>query len=472
MNLAFLRSPAGQTILTTVLAAVLLLPALALHQFNLAVAAILVFSFAFLLFSHPLYALLAYVMLIPFEELAVFEALGTPTRLAGILFFATYMFHRRFQVNLRAMPVAAWLWLLWITASLMWSPILKWDFYFQVIQLFIATLLIADYVSRFPERIGAILNGYTISAAVIACFGIYNFFSLAGASGRFTFESRVSGIEGQGVETFAFSLIPAFLTSFHRVVKPKHRKWLWLNIGLTLLFGIGMVLSGTRGSWVATLGAILILYIPKLKLRQYLLIAITLVLGITISLRVPLIAEFFNFRAGDAISSGGTGRLEIWKVSWQKYLHNPILGIGWRMAEFDLSIQDIENSRSSITWNFDEGRFTPKTTHNIYLQTLLELGIVGFVLLMLWLVYLITTPLQQDASYRDDWLVVLAIFVAMLIGGFTNPEFHKKYYWLALALPQGLRYYWLLKQKNLQAESSVINPTPHTLVMNHNLAKD
>ena len=423
-----------------------MLPALFIQQFSLAILGVLGIALVFLLFSNPFYALLAYVMLIPFEELAVFQALGTPTRLAGILFFATYLFHRRFQINLRVMPVVAWLWLFWITASLMWSPILKWDFYFQAVQLFIATLLIADYVSRFPQKLGGILNGYTISAALIALFGIYNFFSSAGTADRFTAESRISGIEGQGVETFAFSLIPAFLIAFHRTIRPKHKSWQWLNISLMVLFALGMILSGTRGAWMATLGAIVIIYIPKLKFRQYFMITLVIILGTLVATRIPLIADFIQYRTSDAISSGGTGRTAIWTLAWNKYLHKPILGIGWRMSEFDMKLQDLEKTRASIIWDFDNGRFTPKTIHNIYLQTLLELGIIGFVLYMIWTISLITSPLQQDPNLRDDWIITLAIFVAMLIGGLTNPEFHKKYYWLALALPQGLRYYWLTQK--------------------------
>ena len=446
MTSAFFRSYTGQISLCTLIASLILIPALFLQQLPLAIIALVMLSLIFLLFSNPFYALLAYVMLIPFEELAVFASLGTPTRLAGILFFASYLFHRRFQINLRAMPLVAWFWMLWVTASLLWSPILKWDFYFQGVQLFIATLLIADYLSRFPEKLGAILNGYTASSVIIALFGVYNFFIYAGTAEKFSAESRVSGIEGQGVETFAFSLIPAFLTALHRVIKPKYKRWQWLNISLMLLFAIGMILSGTRGAWMATLGAILFVYVPRLKLRQYLIISIIIALGIMLALRTPLVADFINYRAGDAISSGGTGRVAIWQVSWQMYLEHPILGIGWRMAEYSMKLQDFEKSRADITWNFDNGRFRPRVTHNIYLQTLLELGIIGFALYMIWTISLIITPLQNDPQLRDDWLIALAIFISMLVGGLTNPEFHKKYYWLALALPQGLRYYWLLHQ--------------------------
>jgi O-antigen ligase len=439
----FFYKPLGFFSLCVVTATAVLLPALYFQQFSLAVAGLIVVSLAFLLFTRPLYALLAYVMLIPFEELAVFAALGTPTRLAGILFFAAYLFHRRFQINLRAMPIVAWLWLGWVTLSLLWSPVINWTFYFQAIQLFLATLLIADYLSRSPRKIALILSGYTVSATIIALLGIYNFFSYAGNVSGFSFESRTSGIQDQGVETFAFSLIPAFLYCFHRLITSKKQRW--LAVSLMCIFAIGMILSGTRGSWVATFGAVIIVYLPRLKTQHYLAIFVTLVLSVVVALQVPLISDFIRYRTSDAISTGGAGRTNIWWVSWQMYTEHPILGIGWRTAEEVMNITHLERVPVSVTWG--EDRFRPRVTHNIYLQTLLELGIIGFVIYMVWILSLAFTPVQRDETLRDDWLVALAILVAMLVGGITNPEFHKKYYWFALALSQGLRYYWIL-QKN------------------------
>jgi O-antigen ligase len=458
--ISLFHSPARQISLCVFVVSLVLLPALYFQQLPLAATALTVLSLAFLLFTRPFYALLAYVMLIPFEELAVFADLGTPTRLAGLLFFATYLFHRRFQINLRVMPVVAWLWLGWVTASLLWSPVLKWDFYFQGVQLFIATLLITDYLSREPKRINAILNGYSISAVIIALFGIYNFFSGVGDATRFSFESRVSGVEGQDVATFAFSLIPAFLTAFHHLVRPKQKKMRWLNVTLMLVFAIAMILSGTRGSWVATIGAIIIVYVPRLKPRHYLTLATTIILGVVVAFQVPVISEFIRYRTSDAVSSGGAGRTAIWFVSWQIYLDHPVIGIGWRMAEYVMNIEHFERAPQDITW--DNRGFRPRVTHNIYLQTLLELGIIGLVLFMFWMILLITAPLYRDKVLRDDWLLALAIFMAMLVGGITNPEFHKKYYWLALALPQGLRYYWMLQQNRKQLSTVTSQQTLST----------
>jgi O-antigen ligase len=449
------RSPLVQIFLCVSIAAALFVPSLLFQQFALAVVGIIVLGLASVLFTRPLYALLGYVMLIPFEELAVFDALGTPTRLAGILFFAAYLFHRRFQINVRVMPLAAWLWLAWVTASLMWSHRLAWDFYFQTVQLFLATLLIADYLSRNPKNLKYILNGYTISALIIALMGIYNFFGQAGNVSGFSFNSRASGIQNQGVETFAFSLIPAFLTTFHYVITSRRAEVRWLNVMLMVIFAIGMILSGTRGAWVATLGTLVVVYLPRLKPQHYLTIILSIVLGTGIASQVPVIANFFNYRVGSAISSGGEGRITIWLVSWTMFSQHPVTGIGWRMSETFMSLQDFDNTRQNLTWKADFGRFQPRTTHNIYLQTLVELGVVGFILLALWLFPLVTGRVHLNPELRDLWPIALAILMAMLIGGLTNPEFHKKYFWFALALPQGLRYYWL-QHRNFRPASTAL----------------
>ncbi len=438
----FIRHPLGQTSLCVLLAATVLLPALYLQQFTLAVGGLIVLSLAFLLFTRPFYALLAYVMLIPFEELAVFAALGTPTRLAGVLFFAAYLFHRRFQINVRVMPVVAWLWLAWLTASLIWSPELRWDYYFQAVQLFLATLLIADYLSRAPEKIRFILNGYTVSATISAALGIYNFFLGVGNVSGFSGNNRISSVDGQGVENFAFALIPAFLFTFYRLVATKHLGNRWLNASLCTVLGVAMVLSGTRGAWVATLGALLLVYLPRLKLRQFLTLVIAVTLSVAIASQIPFVTEFASYRSSDAISSGGSGRINIWLTSWQMYLQRPITGIGWRMSEYVMDIRHIERIPQTLTWDDYKG-FRPRITHNIYLQTLLELGLIGFMLYIPWLITIIAPLTKRDTFLHDERTLALAIVAAMLIGGLTNPEFHRKYYWLALALAQGLRYYWL-----------------------------
>jgi hypothetical protein len=165
-------------------------------------------------------------------------------------------------------------------------------------------------------------------------------------------------------------------------------------------------------------------------------------LGIGIVLQIPAVSDFIRFRASDAISSGGAGRINIWLVSWQMFLEHPILGVGWRVQEVIMDIRDLERVPFNVTWD-DYVGFRPRIAHSVYLGVLVEIGLVGFILFMAWLTPLVLSPIYRDTALRNLWLVASAIFVAMLVGGLTNPELHKKYFWFSLAIVQGLRYYWL-----------------------------
>lgn len=444
MTSSILRSPAIQTLFCAAVASCILLPALHFNKFPLAITVLIGLSLAFLLFTRPLYALLGYVVMIPLEQIAVFQALGTPTRIVGILFFAAYLFHRRFQLNLRVMPVAAWLWLAWVTASLIWSPIFYWPTYFQTLQAFIATLLIADYLARSPKHLNTILNAYLTVSVALSALAIYNFIANVGGAANFTASTRTEGFEGQGVEHFAFGLIPALYTAFHRLWRPEYRHLRWLNLSIILMFVTSIILSGTRGAWLATLGGLLLVYLPKFTFRQFLAFVLTLSLGAGIALQIPAVTDFARYRAQDAISSGGSGRVGIWLVSWQVYLQHPMLGVGWWMTEKVMDVSHLERVPTNITWDNDgSDRFRPRITHNIYLQVLVELGIVGFILYLTWLIKLLVPLLSRSQVLKDERTLVLGIIVALLVGGLTNPEFHKKYYWFALALAHGVSYYYL-----------------------------
>ncbi len=69
--------------------------------------------------------------------------------------------------------------------------------------------------------------------------------------------------------------------------------------------------------------------------------------------------RFYSLSAADrGIGSGATGRVEAWKWTWELFLSNPIIGVGFRAHEFLLRVDS--------------------SSHNGYLATLAELGLIGF----------------------------------------------------------------------------------------------
>jgi O-antigen ligase len=80
-----------------------------------------------------------------------------------------------------------------------------------------------------------------------------------------------------------------------------------------------------------------------------------------------LLDRFFALSAADrGIGSGATGRVTAWKATWELFLRNPMLGVGFRAHEHILKVDT--------------------SAHNGYLATLAEVGIIGF-LAVLYLVF-------------------------------------------------------------------------------------
>ena len=62
--------------------------------------------------------------------------------------------------------------------------------------------------------------------------------------------------------------------------------------------------------------------------------------------------------ADRGISSGASGRVAAWKWTWELFLRNPVIGVGFRAHEYRLKADS--------------------SSHNGYLATLAEVGILGF----------------------------------------------------------------------------------------------
>ncbi len=417
-------------------------PALYFNQLPLLAVAIVGVLGFLAFFSQPFAALVLFTVFIPFEELIVLPYLGTPTRLAGILFFASYLVHRRFDIRLGVFPIAAWLWFFWAFASLSWSQEPRFTGFFQLTQLIFMAWLVADFVARDKTIVAKLLQWYTASASILASLGLFNFLQNAD-SNSFSQQTRTSGFEGQGVEHFAFYLIPALFTSLYYTLNAKSLLKRLVCAGLSVLFLLAILASGTRGAWLSVTAGLAIAYLPKLRLQQWLALIVVTVIGFGAISQVPAVTEFVRFRADSALDSGGAGRVNIWQVSTVVFARQPIQGVGFRNYEHTVRLQDFDAAPFNITYT--DG-FREQVLHNIYLEVLVELGLIGFVLWMLWL-----SRLVFCRSNDPEWFLLYGILIAYLVGGLTNPELNRKYFWITIGMAEGLRYAYYQAKTRLQA---------------------
>lgn len=141
----------------------------------------------------------------------------------------------------------------------------------------------------------------------------------------------------------------------------------WLTFSILFLLTLALLVTGKRGVIIFLIIAIVITYFVYrsnqksgviIKIFSTTLVVILFI--ILFSLFIPQVSFFYD-RFILQIQSGdiSTGRFDLWKVAWDYFLENPLLGKGWNWSLYNIQID----------WNTG--------AHNVFLQWLTEVGILG-----------------------------------------------------------------------------------------------
>ncbi len=182
------------------------------------------------------------------------------------------------------------------------------------------------------------------------------------------------------------------------------KKWLWSGIRFASL---GLILSGTRAVWVGMLAPFVAIiwaygkgfqrHLAKKFIWPFIIIFVLFAASPLINLgfnylRINAFKEEFLSRAQsiyDLQESSNIGRLKIWKESLAFAAKHPFgVGFGNFITSLDNSGQ--EKTYQDLAGEVNERYNLPQryvSAHNLYLQVLVETGIVGFLLFCgFWLV--------------------------------------------------------------------------------------
>lgn len=375
-------------------------------------------------FRWPLLPLVIFAALIPLEEMVAIPGLGTISRFAGVLFAVTYGVPRLGHLALGAMPAAAWAYLAWAILSVGWAIDLDTASgeLPTLIQLFLIALLVADFVVQRPTIVRPALWAYSLSAAATALLGIVYFVGLGSGV-----DVRAAAIETQSPAHFAAVLLPAVVFGLYELVNGERRV---LGGAVAAITTIGVVVSGTRGAWVAVAIVVLFVILPQLRMRgRVALVAASLAL-VLLAYQVPGVSELLVERTGSAVSSGGAGRADIWSVGATIYQSAPVLGVGF--ANFPIAYTD-DVVRASNVSSYTLSGAGP---HNLVIGTLVELGPLGLTLLALFL-----GPLVIRRGWGPDGAVVQAALASLVtMALFLDIFGNRKQVWLVIGIAAGLAF--------------------------------
>ncbi len=174
-----------------------------------------------------------------------------------------------------------------------------------------------------------------------------------------------------------------------------------LLIFMMLIALVALVLTGSRSSMI---GFVLILLYFTLRSENKKLKAGVL---IAMAVAMPFVLSTIIFKQGnvDEVLSM-TGRLPFWKALLTEGLPNePLFGYGYMRIAYKDYFQSVHT-------------YAGQMTHNTFIQVLMNLGIVGFVLVILQLGITIRFFLRSKDIEKKSFFV--ALFIPILINSFTE----------------------------------------------------
>jgi len=217
---------------------------------------------------------------------------------------------------------------------------------------------------------------------------------------------------------------------------------LWCGVGLVLVTG-GMMLTGTRGALVSYAVVVAVWLVRRRRLTDLLwvgagLIAVAVSLPSEVTERLVLGLDSAGLTTASNMDDPLTkGRFASWLYLAPEVLESPIWGRGI----------------GSTAWNaaVTAGRYSSTHPHNLYLEILLDLGLLGL-LALLYLYYRYLAVMSQAGKHpdispvlRDYFVGAWASFLGMLAMGVTNlhymPRAEQTYIWFSLGMTFS---YWLL----------------------------
>lgn len=408
-----------------------------------------VFLLAVLIIWQPLLGLCMMAFYMPLENLTMLSPSFTLIKLIGGLTFLGCLTHlligkKVFKMN--RFFILLMLYLVWCLLSVAWAmqPDQSWPRVISLGQMLLMLIVGYNLVDSRKE-LQLLLGSYLLGALFASVLGIYNGylheFMVRIDSGRLLDPNFYARIIGLGV-----------LFGAYFVISCKNAAIRWLSFSCCVIITFAVLLSGSRGTWLALLAALIAgmavmgpRIVRHLRLKRHLLISL-LVIILSVALFSPWI---FNHLPQVIVQRAETltqisdqtnraaGRFDIWLVGLEIAGDNLVKGVG------------INNFPYAFTEYFPaaEGIVRPvglnRDPHNIYLANLTELGIPGLILFVLILGGL--WRLGDRTETRADAVLCKLLIVFLVFAGLTSTDHYRKFFWLGMLIPCILAQFGILK---------------------------
>jgi putative inorganic carbon (HCO3(-)) transporter len=311
-----------------------------------------------------------YAFLVPFDSVATLSETGgaTLTRLVGILTAAVLLAAGVIERRIVRPPLAVLWWTLffvWAALSAVWAidPNLVLRRLPTAISLFLLYLVA---VSIKPSRKELYWTCLLVVAGGVAAAATGYLFGLE--ESRLARGTLVMGEQTSNPNTLgAVLILPLALAAggFAGLRNPVQKL---LAVGALSVIGVGIFITQSRGALLA-LAVTMLFFVYRNKVRWQVVVPLAALLVLVIALPATFFARATRVLTGE--DTTGAGRTQIWSVGLAALEHVGIFGAG--LSNYT-EIYRFSDAYSPGVW--------VKSSHNSYLGTWVELGIIGLVLML------------------------------------------------------------------------------------------
>jgi len=317
-------------------------------------------------------------------------------------------------------------WIAWGALSRLWSTGRLWASLVPALLLaWVFFLVVADMVNT-PRRLGWVLGALLAGMAVYIIIWF-----VTGSLFKDTFYLPSIGTGGLSMYGSLAGAIAACLLA---IILHIRSPWRETAIVFALLVGYLLFSIGLRRSFLTTAAVLsAFLIFPRVARARGLVLtlAVLFLLYLAWSYMLPNLPEGVQERLTleDVIETRATGRLDIWPLALNLWSKAPFTGVG--LGDFGVY------SRLSATV-----AYSPLSVHNMYLQVLVELGVVGFGLWIWgWANLVLSAARAYQASRTDSDRLLAAVPLALIVffaaATLVDPFDTWRLMWLAFGLTIG-----------------------------------
>ena len=216
-----------------------------------------------------------------------------------------------------------------------------------------------------------------------------------------------------------------------------------IALAAALLSTLLVIMTESRGAMLGLTAAVLVTPFAAGRGRRAAAVAVALAAALSVIVWVTTAAPAQTRERLTQPTSSGSGRVDLWTVGLRMAEDKPITGVG--AGNFPIS---------SVHYLLQPGAIArdefivdhPKVTHNIYLQVLSELGVIGLGLFLALIATCLGCVLRAARTFRRQGAATMELLsrglfialAALLVADFFSSALYSKQLYLLLAMGPAL----------------------------------